>query len=298
MAENILFTRRNTLIAAGASIIGGLIGVLPGCTRNGLASNSSPDASVDRILKSKLFRAGYGGFRPYTIANSADPSKPTGFLVDVFSEIVSRMQPVPKIQWTLSTFDTLLADMNSGKIDVFADAIYETVPRAQEFLFTKPFGYFGVGVALIRRGDNRFHALADLDREGVTIALAEGWTSTDFARANFHHAHLMILPTGDDGFVPLNAVVAGRADAALQDVPTISQYVAANNEKVTAIGLDAPPARVAAAFIVPKSSRDLVDFLNVSLDVIRADGTLARIAGKWKLYNEFPVQQYSTAPGD
>jgi ABC-type amino acid transport substrate-binding protein len=82
----------------------------------------------------------------------------------------------------------------------------------------------------------------------------------------------------------------------LQDVPTVAQFVEANKDKVAAIGLDSPPARVAAGFLLRRGSDDFRDFLNVALEVLRSDGTLTRIASHWTLYNEFLVRSFTSSP--
>lgn len=291
------------MLGGGVAVVaGGAIGFVAGCTeRTGGAANESSAAagetSLDAVIARRSLRAGYSGFRPYTISNPASPSQPTGFIVDVLVEIARRMDPALGVSWTPVTFEALSADMSSGRIDVFVDAVYYTIPRAERFIFTDPIGYFGVGAAVVRSSDNRFRTVMDLDRPGVVIALAQGWTATDFAQRVFRHARLDIVPVGDDGSVPLQNVLAGRADAALQDVPTIAQFVAANPGRVKAIDLDTPPARVAAGFLLPRASVALRDFLNVSIEVLRADGTLQRLSRRWQLYNSFERREFANEPG-
>ena len=98
----------------------------------------------------------------------------------MIKEIAERQSPPWKVEWHKVTFESLRADMESGRFDVFADAVYMEVPRTADFGFTIPFSYFGVAVALVRRDEERFHRFEDLDREDITIALAEGWTSTRY----------------------------------------------------------------------------------------------------------------------
>jgi cyclohexadienyl dehydratase len=302
MAKPFNLTRR-TIVGGGVAVVaGGALGFIAGCTeRTGNSANEASategESSLDAVIRRRSIRAGYSGFKPYTIANPASPSQPTGFIVDALAEIVGRMDPAIGVAWTPVTFESLSADMGSGRIDVFVDAVYYTVPRAERFIFTDPIGYFGVGAAIVRSSDNRFRTVMDLDRPGVVIALAQGWTATDFAKRVFKHARLDIVPVGDDGSVPLQNVLAGRADAALQDVPTIAQFVAANAGRVKAIDLDTPPARVAAGFLLPREAVALRDFLNVSIEVLRADGTLQRLSQRWQLYNGFERREFANEPG-
>ncbi|HEY0682073.1 MAG TPA: transporter substrate-binding domain-containing protein [Steroidobacter sp.] len=290
--------RRRLLGAIALLSAGAVGGFATGCRQSsGSAQQPVATSALSAIRQRRRIRAGFSGFKPYTIANPADAAKPGGFVVDVLGQIAARMDPPLAIEWTPVTFESLRADMDTGRVDIFADAVYQTIPRAADFLFTRPFGYFGIGVGIVRRSDTRFTTVADLDREDVTIALAQGWTSTEYAQRVFTRAKLDIVPVGDDGTVPLQKVLAGRADAALQDVPTVAQFVEANSNALKALNLDNPPARVAAGFLLPSTASDVRDFLDVAIEVLRTDGTLARIATKWRLFNEFPQREFAPSPG-
>ena len=111
------------------------------------------ESSLARTLRTRTLRAGYSGFRPYTIIDldAAGTDRVTGFCVDMVSEIASRQVPPWEVEWHRVNFDTLRADMESGRFDVFADAVYATVPRAAQFGFTVPYAYLGWGRALSGR---------------------------------------------------------------------------------------------------------------------------------------------------
>jgi polar amino acid transport system substrate-binding protein len=239
-----------------------------------------------------VLKAGYSGFKPYTIIdpNERDPNKKvTGFCVDLINEMAARQSPPWTIEWQPTTFESLKADMESGRFDVFADAVYQTVPRAAEFGFTDPFGYFGVAVALVRKDDSRFNKFSDLDRSDITIALAEGWTSTEYARRVLKKPKLKMVSVGDDPFIQLQDVIAGRADVALQDVPTVYQFAKAHSNEVKALWLDNPQTRVPAGFMTRHGEWDLISFLNTSLRALQADGTIEELDRKWSALNEFPA---------
>src|ERR1041385_592145 len=149
------------------------------------AAVSGVESSLVKTRQTKVIKAGYSNFKPYTIfnPNSQNPDEQvTGFSADMLKEIATRQSPPWKIEWHKVTFETLKADMESGRFDVFADAVYQTVPRASDFGLTVPYSYFGVAVGLVRKNETRFQKFEDLDHEGITIALAQGWTSTEFLK--------------------------------------------------------------------------------------------------------------------
>lgn len=239
-----------------------------------------------------ILRVGYGGFPPYTIINpnEADPTKRvTGFCVDLVNAIAQRHVPALKVEWQQFSWETMKADLATDRFVFIGDAVYETIPRASDFLFTEPYSYFGIAVAVVRLDDTRFTRFGDLDRPDITISLAEGYTSTEYARANLAKPTFKTVPVTGDAFNQLDEVLLGRADVALNDVPTVLQYVRAHKDRVKALWLDKPPSSVPAGFVLRSEDRDLKEFLDTSLRVLATDGTITSIDQKWKSLGFFPV---------
>lgn len=247
-----------------------------------------------------VLRVGYGGFPPYTIVNpnESDPNRRvSGYAVDIVNEIASRMQPRPRIEWHNVNWETLGADMASNRFDFLADAVYFTIPRATDFEFTSPYSYFGIAAAVVRIDDNRFSTFTDLDREGISIAVAEGWTSTEYARRRLRRPEFKSIVVGEDAFVQLDEVLLGRADVALQDVPTVLQYVRAHSDRVRALWVADPPAVVPSGFLVRAEDDNLREFLNTALEILRTDGTLAQLDEKWNGLGSYLEQTYIPGRG-
>jgi len=212
------------------------------------------------------------------------------------NEIAKRQSPPWRVEWHKVTFETLRADMESGRFDVFTDAVYQTAARGASFGFTIPFAYFGVAAGLVRKGqESRFQRFDDLDREGITIAVAEGWTSTEYARQKLSKPKWKVVTVGDDPFVQLEEVRAGRADIALQDVPTILQYARAHSAEVSALWVNSPPSRVPAGFMTRQGELELLHFMDVSILALQADGTLIELDKKWGGLADLPT--IVTTPG-
>ena len=258
------------------------------------------ESSLVKTKQSKIIRAGYSNFKPYTIFNpntQYPDEQVTGFSADMLKEIAARQSPPWKIEWHKITFETLRADMESGRFDVFADAVYQTVPRASDFGLTIPYSYFGVAVGLVRKNETRFSRFEDLDREGITIALAQGWTSTEYAQQHLKKPTFKLISVGDDPFVQLQEVIAGRVDIALQDVPTVLQFAQSHPNEVKALWIDNPPSRVPAGFMVRQGDWEMLNFLNSSMLVLQADGTIKRLDEKWSALSDFPAVTLTTGSG-
>lgn len=243
------------------------------------------ETALERIKRTGVMRVGYGGFPPYTIVDPREPDpnkRVSGFTVDLVNEIASRMSPPVKLQWYIFDWDTFSADMETQKFDFAGDVVYETVPKATDVAMSDPYSYFGLAVALVRSSDNRFHTFGDLDRSDINIALAQGYVSTSYAEQHLTKPHFLLVPVGTDAFNQLDDVLFGKADVALQDVPTVVQYVRAHPGKVKALWLDHPPSIVPGGFVTRYSDQDLLEFLNTSIRILEADGTIERLDQKWK----------------
>lgn len=252
------------------------------------------------IRKEHVLRVGVGGFPPYTLLNlkESDPQKRfEGYMVDVVNEIAKRGEPPLRVEWSLLHWETFRADLESRKFDFIADPVYLTVGRALDFAPSKPISYFGIAVGLVRADDDRFKTFGDLDRDDITVALAKGYTSSEYAYSHLTKPKFKSVPVEQDAFVQLDEVLLGRADVALNDVPTVLQYANAHKGKVKALWLDRPPAIVAGGFLARKEDRDLVEFLNNAIEVLRADGTLKKLDEKWKTFGMFPEVPLSPAEG-
>jgi cystine transport system substrate-binding protein len=263
---------------------------LGACSRvNESAAQASPppptQSTLDRINHDGVLRVGYGVWPPYTDVdlNEADPQKQVkGFSVDLIDEIASRADPKLKVEFVRFNWATMKADLESKRFDVVIEPVFMTVPRAQIFAFSHPYSWFGVACAVVLKDDNRFAKFSDLDRSDITVSLAEGWTSTDFAKANLTKPKFKMVLLRDNNFAQLEDVLYGRADVALQDAPTVMQFVAAHSDKVKALWLNTPPSVVAGGFVARPGDAELVNFLNTSLEVLQADGTIRRLDTKWK----------------
>jgi ABC-type amino acid transport substrate-binding protein len=100
-----------------------------------------------------------------------------------------------------------------------------------------------------------------------------------------------------DATSQLDEVLAGRADVALNDVPTVLQYVRAHAAKVKGLWLENPPSSVAGAFVLRKGDESLRDFLSASIGVFQTDGTINQIDNKWKSLGFFPSIQLRPGAG-
>lgn len=271
------------LIFAIAASVLALVSALRG-TPSGSEAPRNAETTLARIKRTGVLRVGYGGFPPYTIVNVNDnsPGKGvTGFVVDIVEEMAKRHNPPLKVEWHYFNWATLRPEMASGNFDLLADGLFQTVPLASAYLLSEPFSYFGIGCALVRSDDTRFSDFEDLDRSDITIAVAVGWLSTDYAKQRLINPMFKDIVVEESPTAQMDEVIHGRADVAINDVPSVLAYARAHPGKVKALWVDHPPAVVAGGFATRMQDRDLMNFINVCIRILEVDGTIARIDSKW-----------------
>jgi ABC-type amino acid transport substrate-binding protein len=269
------------LLIAAAALFRNVPAAQPGNVR---------ESALARINRTGVLRAAYGGFPPYTIVDprETDPNKRvSGFTVDMINEIAKRSSPSLRVEWYNLNWETFRSDILSDKFDVVADAVYATIPKANDFQFTEPFSYFGLAAAVVRIDDNRFTSFKDLDRPDIVITLAQGYVSNDYAQQELAKPTFKLLTVGKDAFAQLDEVLLGHADVALNDVPTIVQYVRAHADKVKGLWIDRPPSWAAASFVTRREDFELNAALSTDIQIMKIDGTLDRLDRKWQSLGYF-----------
>jgi len=248
------------------------------------------NTTLERTLRERVLRVGVGGFPPYSLIDPSaiDPTKKyTGYSVDLIREIASRAEPPLAVEFSQVNFEAMKAELGQGRYDVIIDPIYKTISRGGDFGTTVPFTYTGVACAVVKIDEDRFKTFHDLDDPSLKIALAIGWTSTEFAKKHLKKPEFLEISVSGSPFEQLDTVISGRADIALQDTPSVAQYVASHSSKVKALWLNDPPSFVAAGFLTRREDRDFTDFLSNAIEVLRSDGTLRQLDVKWKTFGYF-----------
>ena len=131
---------------------------------------------------------------------------------------------------------------------------------------------------MIRSADQeRFKSLADLDRPGIKIAYNKGGLNDRFANTMFKQA----TPTGFESNELATAdLLAGKVDAQVSD-STAAIYVARQNARLAAMSPDDLFIPVYVAMLLRRDDQTLLNYVNIWIDQIELDGTLAKIRAKW-----------------
>ena len=160
------------------------------------------------------------------------------------------------------------------------EPIFQTIARAKEVSFTRPYAYFGYCGAIVRKGESRFKAFSDLNQPGLSVVVVQGYTDDSYAREHLPDAKVRSMKVDDVNLIFLE-VLSGNADAALSDVAQVKAFQREHPDKVDMLFVDAPPAFVPAGIMLKQGDFALANFLNASLDYMEANGVLDQLDAKY-----------------
>jgi ABC-type amino acid transport substrate-binding protein len=179
------------------------------------------------------------------------------------------------LRFVETSFAAFLDRLEAGDCDIAMMAVGITPARAERVAFSKP--YLASAVYGVTTRENvRVRSFADIDRPGVTVAVAAGTVMEPLMRNTLRNAELVVVrpPRTREA-----EVEAGRADVFMSDFPYTRRMLLMHD---WARVID-PPAgfgETLYAYAVPKGDPAWLAEVNNFLNAVRADGSLARAAAR------------------
>ena len=109
----------------------------------------APAVTVKDLREAGVIRIGFSVEEPYAFLRAA-ALQPVGVEAKVAELIIEKLG-VPRIEWVLIPFSTLISDLKDGRVDVIASGLFITPEREEQVLFSSPHLIVPPGV-LVREG--------------------------------------------------------------------------------------------------------------------------------------------------
>jgi cyclohexadienyl dehydratase len=229
---------------------------------------------LDQVLKSGVLRVGTTMDTPVFSMKDAS-GRLHGFDMDALETLSSALGV--KIEYVKMTFGSMLGDLAADKFDMAMSGMGRTFDRARTATFSKPYMRYGK-LLMIRAADkNKYKSLADLDKPGLKIAYNRGGLNDRFANTEFKQATPAGYPSNE---VATADLLAGLVDAQVQD-STAAVYLSRQNPKLAAMAPENVFHPVFVAILMRREDQTLQNYINIWIDQIEMDGTLAKIRTKW-----------------
>jgi len=259
--------RRGPPALIGSLLFVGLIGlaVLGATAWSGTAATTATaagNATSDIVTSPTLARIKSSG----TIRACVDPEfppevytkngQPAGFDVALTKEIATSLDA--KIQWVQSSFDGLVAGLQSNKCDIALSGVTPRGRRALSVSFAKP-TLAGKEAVIVKKTEKRTTIKA-LNSASVEFCGQAGTGSEFDAKKYFPKAKLTKVPSAEQCLLQ---VLSNKADATITDTVTGNGWLKAHGKRLKLILQDAnlPAAPVGAA--VQLGDLGFVAYLNV-----------------------------------
>jgi cyclohexadienyl dehydratase len=258
-----MLTRTKLFVIAAATLL-----ALPAS-----AQSPTPDR-LQRILNTGTLRVGTTMDTPvFSMRNASGGLE--GFDMDALATLGPALGV--KIDYVKMTFGSMMGDLAADKFDIAMSGMGRTYDRARAATFSKPYMRYGK-LLMIRSADkDRFKSLADLDQTGLKIAYNKGGLNETFAKTMFKRA----TPAGFDSNALATAdLLAGKVDAQVAD-STAAIYMARQDARIAVMDRDNVFNPVYVAILMHREDQTLLNYINIWIDQIEMDGTLAKIRTKW-----------------
>lgn len=187
--------------------------------------------------------------------------------------------------WKNATFDGLITQLGSGRIDIVMSGMSDTPERQQEVDFVD---YYRAGAMLLVKKGNPEGLTSIADLCGRTVAVQRGTTQEVYAKeqstqCEAEGAAPIELLSFDRETEAMLQVKSGRADAGMQDYPVASYNASTSGggEDFEVVGeqIEAGPLGIA----VGKEDTELRDAIQQALQAVIDDGTYERLLEKYEV---------------
>jgi len=202
-----------------------------------------------------------------------DSGESIGWDYDVVREICNRINCVPEFK--VAAWDGIFPAMEAGEFDMLADGVTVTEERALIIDYSIPYVTIGQ-VLLVNEGETASVDDMKANPEAL-IGTQIGTTNEIVAKKNFPEEQVQSFE--DFGAATL-ALMAGDVDGVVLDTVAAVGFMDENPGKMMVIGALTSDEQL--AFVFPPGD-DLQHAVNLALESMKADGTLAEFNKKWGL---------------
>ena len=193
-----------------------------------------------------------------------------GFDIDLMNEIAKKADI--KFEWVNIPFDSVLAGLSECQYDAAIAAISITPERQAEMLFSQPYLDAGL-IVVVNKATTDIKSLADLKGKSVAAQLG---TTGEIEALKIEGVDYKPYDSYELAFLEL---ANKGVDAVIVDNPIAMGYIAANPEKIQAVGEVFNNDQYGIA--ICKDNADLQAKLDKALKELQDSGFIATLAEKY-----------------
>jgi len=234
------------------------------------AGAAEADDELARIQKAGSIKVGVEGTYP-PVTYHDENGDLVGFDIDVAKAVAQKLGV--KAEFVESEWDSLLAGVDSGRLDTVINAVSITDEREEKYDFAGPYFYITRQV-VVRTGNDDLHSLDDLKGKKVATNI-----TNDYA-PELEKLGVTIVPieTSEEA---ATLVLSGRADFCMFNDTIFKEYLTQHPDAALSVAFRIPGEVEKIGIPVRKGETRLQDAIQQALDELASDGTLAKISQQY-----------------
>ena len=228
------------------------------------------DDELAQIQKSGVFKVGVEGTYP-PMTYHDESGELTGFDVEVAKKVAEKLGVTA--EFTESDWDSLLAGIDSKRLDTVINAVSVTEERSQKYDFAGP--YFYITQQIVVRSDD--DSIVDMD--SLNSKKCANTMTT---------AYLDLLEDAGAEIVPINTteeavsmINSGRADFTTFNSVIFNEYLKQHPDAKVKVAFAIPDLVDTYAVPIRKGETRLLEAVQSALDELAAEGTLSEISEQY-----------------
>ncbi|MGN1412830.1 MAG: transporter substrate-binding domain-containing protein [Anaerovoracaceae bacterium] len=242
--------------------------MLTGC--GGDAAESEEVSQLEAIQSNgKIVIGVEGTYPPFTYHGDDDTL--TGFDIELASAIAEKLGV--EAEFVESEWDSLLAGVDSGRLDTVINNVTITEERQEKYDFSDPYLYIYREV-IVKKENTEIQSLDDFKGKKV----ANNATGDYNATIEELGAEIVPINTAEEA---INLVESGRADLSVFASVSFAEYVKQHPETQVEVAFLVPEEASLTAIPVKKGEEELLNAINSALGELRNDGTLKELSEKY-----------------
>jgi len=208
-----------------------------------------------------------------------------GYEVDLMNAIGEKLGI--EVRWKTMEFDTIIAAVKNGEVDLGVSGFSVTPERFNEVSFCMP--HIVTEVQLIMTvekanelGITRLKSLSEIKKYNIVVGTGQGTTEE---QELLDLVNKGVIPSGlvksfTDFQIALEDLKAGRVDAVYAETPITTWWISTESVPLTVVY---SRSYWPVAFITMKGEYELVNHINAALAEIFASGQIDEIRAKWNV---------------
>ncbi len=234
-----------------------------------------PEEEIDDELaaiqkEGKLLVGVEGTYPPFTYHD--DDGTLVGYDVEVAKELAAYLGV--EAEFVESDWDSLLAGVDSGRLDTVINDVTVTDERKEKYDFSEPYYFNSRQITVAKGNPLGIHSLEDLNGKKVAT------NSTNAYATQFEELGATIIPI-DSAEEQANMILSGRADFGTFSTVTLADYLKQHPDAGIEVAFVIPDSEEQIAIPVRKGETRLLGKINEGLEQLKSSGKLTELSNKY-----------------